>query len=120
MSQATTVDRGKWAEFFDTLSADHAGQSAAIELLGADFGDQFETERLPFAYASYDPRDDVVVIGVGGNSARFPVLLRHMIDHPTEIDFTVLAPAETDVRIVGGDGTATLLRLRPEPALPPP
>lgn len=29
MSQATTVDRGKWAEFFDTLSADHAGHSAA-------------------------------------------------------------------------------------------
>lgn len=42
-----------------------------------------------------------------------------MIDHPTEIDFTVPEPAETDVRIVGGDGTATLLRLRPEPALPP-
>lgn len=120
MSQATTVDRGKWAEFFDTLSADHAGHSAAIELLGADLGDQFETERLPFAYASYDPRDDVVVIGVGGNSARFPVLLRHMIDHPTEIDFTVPEPAETDVRILGRDGTATLLRLRPEPALPPP
>ncbi|GAB3979712.1 DUF5335 family protein [Actinoallomurus acanthiterrae] len=119
MSQTTTVDRGKWAEFFDTLSADHAGHSAAVELLGADFGDQFEAERLPFAYASYDPRDDVVVIALGGNSARFPVLLRHMIDHPTEIDFTVPASAETDVRIVDGDGTATLLLLRPEPALPP-
>ncbi|GLY92575.1 DUF5335 family protein [Actinoallomurus iriomotensis] len=118
MSQATTVDHGKWAEFFDTLSADHAGHSAAIELLDADFGDQFETERLPFAYASYDPRDDVVVIGVGGNSSRFPVLLRHMIDHPTEIDLTVPEPAETDVRIVGEDGTTTLLRLRPKPALP--
>lgn len=61
----------------------------------------------------------MVVIGVGGDSARFPVLLRHMIYHPAEIDLSVPAPAETDVRIVDKEGTATLLRLRPEPALPP-
>jgi hypothetical protein len=120
MTKATTIERDGWADFFDLLTADHKGNAAAIELLDADFGDQYETERLPFAYASYDLRDDVVVIGVGGNSARFPVLLRHLINHPVQVDFAVPRPAETDVRIVDADGTATMLRLRPQPALPEP
>jgi Family of unknown function (DUF5335) len=117
MTEARTVDDGRWVAFFDLLSKDHMGQAAAIELADADFGDQYETERLPFAYASYDPRDDVIVIGVGGNSSRFPVLFRHIINHPVQVDVTAPAPAETDVRIVDADGIATLLRLRPESAL---
>jgi hypothetical protein len=120
MTEATTIDRDGWARFFDLLTADHKGRLAAIELVDADFGDQYETERLPFTYASYDPRDDVVVVGVGGDSARFPVLLRHMIHHPVEVDFAVPRPTETDVRVVDAGGTVTLLRLRPKPALPEP
>lgn len=122
MTEATTIDRDGWVSFFDLLTADHKGKTAAIELVDADIGDQHETEHLPFTYASYDPRDDVIVIGVGGNSARFPVLLRHIINHPVQVDVAAPAPApaETDVRIVDADGTATLLRLRPEPALPEP
>ncbi|MCW2944175.1 MAG: hypothetical protein JWR24_892 [Actinoallomurus sp.] len=118
MTETTTIDRDGWGRFFDLLTADHKGHSAAIELVDADFGDQYETERLPFAYSSYDPRDDVIVIGVGGDSARFPVLLRHMIHHPVEVDFTVPRPTEMDVRVVATDGTVTMLRLRPKPALP--
>jgi hypothetical protein len=120
MTETTTIERDGWGGFFDLLTADHKGENAAIELVDPDIGDQYETERLPFAYASYDSRDDVVVIGVGGDSARFPVLLRHMIDHPAEVDFAVPRPTETDVRIVDADGTATMVRLRPEPALPGP
>ena len=44
-----------------------------------------EAERLPFAYAAYDPKDDVLVIAVGG-TAKYPVVLRHLILHPTEVD----------------------------------
>jgi hypothetical protein len=118
MTETTTIERDGWSGFFDLLTADHKGENVAIELVDRDVGDQYETERLPFAYASYDPKDDVIVIGVGGDSPRFPVLLRHLIDNPTEVDCTVLQPAETDVRIVDRDGTATLVRLWPKPALP--
>ncbi|MCW2900496.1 MAG: hypothetical protein JWO67_2761 [Streptosporangiaceae bacterium] len=118
MTEATTVDRDGWARFFDLLTADHKGKLATIELADADFGHGHETERLPFNYASYDHRDDVVVVGIGGESARFPVLLRHMINHPVEIDFAVPRPTETDVRVVDSGGTTTILRLRPKPALP--
>jgi hypothetical protein len=119
MTEATKrIGRDEWVAFFDLLTADHKGKNAAIELVDSDFGDQYETERLPFTYASYDPRDDALVIGLGGNTARFPVLLRHMINHPVEVDFAVPRPNETDVRVVGDDATETILRLRPEPALP--
>jgi hypothetical protein len=120
MTETTTIERDGWGGFFDLLTADHKGENAAIELVDRDVGDQYETERLPFAYASYDPKDDVIVIGVGGDSARFPVLLRHLINDPTEVDFTVPRPTETDVRIIDRGGTATMLRLRPKPALPGP
>jgi hypothetical protein len=36
------------------------------------------------------------------------------------VDFAVPLPDETDVRIVGADGTETIIRLRPKPALPEP
>src|SRR4051794_6616011 len=39
-----------------------------------------------FAYVAYDPKDDVVVIAVGGNTPKYPVVLRHLIWHPTEVD----------------------------------
>jgi hypothetical protein len=118
MTEATKIEHDGWVAFFELLTADHKGQNAAVELVDSDFGDQYETERLPFTYASYDPRDDVLVIGLGGDTARFPVLLRHMINHPVEVDFAVPRPTETDVRVIGDDGTKTLLRLRPKPALP--
>jgi hypothetical protein len=117
MTAARTVEPERWVGFFDMLTTDHRGNAAAIELVGADWGDQDETERLPFTYASYDQRADAIVIGVGGGSARFPVLLRHIINHPVEVAFTVPRPTEIDVRIVDAGRTATLLRLRPEPAL---
>jgi hypothetical protein len=120
MTETTKIGRDGWVKFFDLLTVNHKGMNAAIELVDSDFGDQYETERLPFTYASYDPRDDALVIGLGGNTARFPVLLRHMINHPVEVDSAVPRPNETDVHIVADDGTETILRLRSKPALPEP
>jgi hypothetical protein len=53
---------------------------------GPAYGNEPEAERLPFAYAAYDPRDNVVIIAVGGNTPRYPVVLRHLIWHPTEVE----------------------------------
>ena len=87
-------------------------------MLDPAFGDQHEAERLPFSYASYDPKDDVVVVGVGGNTPRYPVVLRHMILHPTQVDVAVPTPNQTTVRVVDADGTTNLLHFYPKPALP--
>ncbi len=42
-------------------------------------------ERLPFDTVTYDHRDDVMAASVGGNSPRYPVVLRHLIHHPQEL-----------------------------------
>jgi hypothetical protein len=113
VADTTTIDRTSWQGFFDTLSEEHHGELITIEVLGNDIGDQVEAERLPFNYASYDGKDDVVVIGVGGDSPRFPVVLRHMIWHPTEVDLAQLQAAEPVLRVVDKDGGSTLTHFFP-------
>ena len=111
MSDTSTTDRKAWVEQLDRLTKERAGQQVTIEILDPTYGDQPGAERLPFAYASYDPKDDVVVVAVGGgNSAKYPVVLRHMVWHPTELDVDNDAGA---VRIVDADGTTTITILVP-------
>jgi hypothetical protein len=33
-------------------------------------GHQYEAQRLPFSCLEYDPKDDVVIVGVGGHADR--------------------------------------------------
>ena len=73
-------------------------------------GDQTEAERLPFAYTSYDPKGDVVVVAVGGRSSSYPVVLRHMVTHPSGVDIDLDAGA---FRAVEQDGTTTLVSFFP-------
>jgi hypothetical protein len=79
MAYTSTTDRQGWVEGLDRLTKDREGQDVTIEVLDRSFGDQTEAERLPFAYTSYDPKGDVVVVAVGGRSSSYPVVLRHMV-----------------------------------------
>jgi hypothetical protein len=112
VADTMTIDRPSWQGFFDSLSEDHHGEMITMEVLAQQIGDQVEAERLPFNYASYDPKDDVVVIGVGGDSPRFPVILRHMIWHPGEVDFANVP--DPVLRVVDKDGEATLTHFYPQ------
>ena len=111
---SSTVDRTAWSRVLTEFSERHAGELVRIELLDQTYGDQNEVERLPFAYASYDPKDDVVIVAVGGKSPQYPVVLRHMIWHPTEVD-TTDDERTSAVRVVDQDGTATLVTLYHNP-----
>jgi hypothetical protein len=105
MADTPKAGRAEWAALLGRLTKEHEGRLITIELLDPEYGDQHEAERLPFAYADYDPRDDVVIVAVGGNSPRYPVLLRHMIWHPSEVD---VAP-DGAFRVVDQDDIATLV-----------
>jgi Family of unknown function (DUF5335) len=105
------VARNQWAGFFDRISVDHLGDQVEIEVLDGEFGDQIEIQRMPFESAAYDPREDTVVVTVGD-----PVTLRHMVEHPTEIDVDTTAPMETVVRVASVDST-TLVHFYPTPAI---
>jgi len=107
---ATTAERSEWTTLTDRLSADHVGHDVTIEVLDADGGDNPMVERLPFDSITYDPRDDVLVVAVGGRAPRYPVVLRHLIHHPQEILFD-LTHQGAALKITDSDGTATLVSL---------
>ncbi|SFN62713.1 DUF5335 family protein [Mycetocola miduiensis] len=106
MADISTTDRTSWVEGLDRLTKDREGQDVTIEVLDRSFGDQTEAERLPFAYTSYDPKDDVVVVAVGGRSSSHPVVLRHMVPHPSQVD---IDPDVGAFRVVEQDGTTTIV-----------
>jgi hypothetical protein len=65
---------------------------------------------MPFMYVTYDEKDDVVIVGVGGRSAAWPVLLRHMVWHPVEASLVTVG-ADAVVRVAERHGTVTLVTI---------
>jgi hypothetical protein len=104
----------EWHKMLDELTKVRAGDNVTIELLDAEYGDQFEAERLPLAYVEYDEHADEASVGVGGRDGRYPVVLRHSIEHPTSIRTDSQPPLlPLAVQIVGADGTQTLVTVLP-------
>jgi len=106
MTDAATRNRSEWQTALDRTAAEHEADQVTIEVVDPEIGRGHEAERLPFSYINYDPKDDVVIIAVGGRDPRYPVLLRHMVYHPSGVDITEDGQA---VRIVEPDGTTTLV-----------
>lgn len=110
MTATTTPARSEWAALADRLSADHAGHEVTIEVIGPESGSSPLVERLPFSGITYDHKDDVVVVSVGGGSPRYPVVLRHVITHPQEILFDLITQGAA-LKITDSSGTTTLISL---------
>ena len=110
MSVTASEQSSEWIRLTDRLTADHEGHDVAIEVLDADGGDNSLVERLPFDGITYDHKDDVVVISVGGRAPRYPVVLRHLVHHPTEILFDLI-PQGAALKITDSSGTTTLVSL---------
>jgi hypothetical protein len=101
-----------WHELLDELTLVRTGDEVTIELLDAEFGDELEAERMPLAYIEYDEHSDEASVGVGGRDGRYPVVLRHSIEHPTSILTDSMPPRlPLIVQIVGADGSETLVTI---------
>ncbi|MFE3036048.1 DUF5335 family protein [Streptomyces canus] len=109
MAGTETLDRSAWETALNQVTEEHQGELVTIEVLDPEVGHQYEADRLPFTTIVYDPKDDVVAVSVGGQSPRHPVVLRHLVSHPTEIDVATQDTPEPAVRTVDEDGTATLI-----------
>jgi hypothetical protein len=115
-SRDVVHDRPKqdWHKLLDDLTKRRAGDNVTIELLDAEFGDEFEAESMPLAYIEYDEHADEASVGVGGRDGRYPVVLRHSIKHPTAIRTDTDPPTlPVAVQIVGSDGSQTLVSVLP-------
>jgi Family of unknown function (DUF5335) len=122
-NHAHELPRDEWKSLLEDMTKEHEGNDAAIELLDQQIGDESEVQRLPLAFVEYDPKDDVVVVGVGGRGPNYPVVLRHFVEHPQRILADSYGPDLTlALDILGADGSHTIVTLhepRAEEELPP-
>jgi hypothetical protein len=113
------LPRSSWETALQSLTKEHEGDAVTIEVMASDFGDEYEAEELPLAYIEYDPHDDAASVGVGGRDGRYPVVLRHVVEHPQSILVSTAGPEEpTALEIVAPDGTKTVITIHRRPALP--
>ncbi len=103
--------RTEWTRLSDRLSAEYAGCDVTIEVLAPDIGDNQLVERLPFDSVTYDHKDDVLVVAVGGKDQRYPVVLRHLIHAPREL-VVDQDPQGAALKVIDEAGTTTLVSLR--------
>jgi hypothetical protein len=117
MAVISAEQRTEWTRLTERLTAEYQGYDVTIEILDPEVGANSLVERLPFDTVTYDHKDDVVVISVGGNSQRYPVALRHVIHHPQEL-VVDLIPEGAALKITDSTGTTTLVSLvrRPDGA----
>jgi hypothetical protein len=112
------IPRGAWQTTLEALTVRHEGDLAAIEVADLDLGDQFEAEQIPFSYIEYDPHDDAVSVGVGGLDGRYPVMLRHVVEHPQTIFIHTSGAGSVTIQIRSPHETATLITLWALPERP--
>jgi Family of unknown function (DUF5335) len=112
------IPRAAWQKTLEVLTGEHEGDSATIEVDELDLGDQYEAEQIPFSYVEYDPHDDAFSVGVGGLDGRYPVMLRHVVEHPQKIFIHIEDVGSVTIEVPSQDGTLTLVTLRARSALP--
>ena len=117
-SDKEEVGRDAWQKTLDGLTREHEGDVATIEVDALDLGDQFAAEEIPFSYVEYDPHDDAVSVGVGGRDGRYPVVLRHVVEHPQKVFIHLSAEGPVTIEVRSPDGTVTLITLRARLELP--
>jgi hypothetical protein len=106
--------RADWHSLLDELTKVRSGDDVTVEVLDAEFGDEFEAELIPLAYVEYDEHADEASVGVGGRDGRYPVVLRHSIEHPASILTDSKPPMlPLAVQVVGADGSQTLVTVYP-------
>jgi hypothetical protein len=110
--QPHEIPRLEWQRFLDDLTEEHAGDEVTIEVLDEQLGNQEEVQRLPLAYVEYDPKDDAVIVGVGGRDGRFPIVLRDIIEQPQRILADAIGnDARLALEIAAADGSQTIVTL---------
>ena len=112
----TVLPREEWSFFCDAFGRRHMHWPAIVEVIGPDVGAQYETESLPLAGVTYDPKDGEGSISIALGEAPDDHVT-HAIWAPTRL---VHERIEHDwgglevLEIESGDGTKTLLRFKSE------
>jgi hypothetical protein len=113
------IEPTRWTEYLDELSRHAEGYATTIEIMNTDLGDQTAARRVPLRELGFDPHEGIAV-AVGGTTAKHPVVLRHVIARPRQLETTDEPDIPSALMIDAEDGTRTLIRidLAATPVLP--
>jgi hypothetical protein len=111
------IPPASWHESLESLTKQHEGDVVTVQVLALDLGDEYEAEKVPFAYIEYDAHDDAVNVAVGGRDGRYPVVLRHTVEHPKRVVSTPASGDESTLDVIAADGVQTLITFHHRPSL---
>ena len=114
------IERGEWAAFAEEFSKQHAGATASLESVGADEGDQYAAENLPFVGMTLESKGSAagsLVLMLGTESADH---IERLIAAPQSLMVHVTPVGETVLEIKASDEPTLLLHLQARKELPAP
>jgi hypothetical protein len=112
MTNSRTIPQAEWRTFFDAMSTALEGKRVQIEAASLELGDQIVAEWLPLLGVTYDSRDDLFDVALGG------LELDHLIRHPRQVLVQEGPSGVEMIALVTEDGTKELLRLQDPLMLP--
>ena len=112
------IERGEWAAFAEEFSKQHAGVTASLESIGADEGDQYAAENMPFAGMTLESKGSaagslVLMLGTEGASH-----IERQIAAPQSLRVHVTPAGETVMEIKADDEPTLLLHLQAPKEIP--
>jgi hypothetical protein len=115
-TQTRVVPKQEWHDFLEQLTKDHEQDRVTIEVVGEEFGDQFEGTELSLDNIEYDQKDNVMVVAVGDRGEGSAVVLRHFVRNPEKVFFEPeLGDGVWALDLVSGDGSQTIVTALVQP-----
>lgn len=110
MPTSRTIPQADWRTFFDSIADALTGKRAEVEAASLELGDQIVAEWLPLLGVTYDARDDLLDVALGG--------LNHLIRRPREIYVQEGPHGVETIAVLSADGVKQILRLKDPFMLP--
>lgn len=106
------IEKAEWKTFFDGVSKVGGLDSkcAEIEVLGLNLGDHIAAEWVPMFGVVYEPKSDVLEVGLEG--------LNHMIHKPKMIHVDESVAGLRSISVIDEDDIQHIIRLRDPLLLP--
>jgi hypothetical protein len=119
-NETQEIERSEWAAFAEEFTRQHAGESAALEMVGTDVGDQYAAENLPFVGMTLERKGSdagalTLMLGTEGDDH-----LERLIAGLKSLKVHVTPAGETVLEIKADDEPTLLLHLQTLPALSSP
>lgn len=91
------IEKAAWRSFFEGLSRVLEGQRAEVEVASLGLGHQIAAEWAPILGLSYDGKDDIISMAVGG--------LDHLISRPQAVSARLRGSAVESLAVTDHAGT---------------